>query len=123
MIPRASGPDETLQMDGSQDPAHLIFRTRPTGKDRFSGSFNTIRLDLDLLKAQFVVPFRVAAVRLGVCETALKRLDREAFSNARTHRTDFRFLNRACRKVGIGSWPYRKVNDSDPLNLLSRNDS
>ena len=81
--------DHTRHIDGSQDSAHLVFRTRPTGKDRFSGSYNTIRLDLDHLKAQFVVPFRVAAVRLGVCETALKKLDRVTFSNARAHRTYF----------------------------------
>jgi hypothetical protein len=110
MVPRERDRDQTHQIDGSQDPAHVIFRTRPIEKERFSGSFNnTIRLDLDLFKAQFVVPFRVAAVRLGVCETALKNLKRVTFSNTRINRTDFRFFNRACRKLGIGSWPYRKA--------------
>jgi hypothetical protein len=59
-------------MTSGREPDHLVMRIRPVGKDKYSGFFHTVKLDLELLQKHFALPFRVAAVQLGVCETALK---------------------------------------------------
>ncbi len=84
-----TGPPVSYHMTSNQvEPDHLIFRTRLTGKDRYSGSFNTVRLNLDILKTHFALPLRVAAVRLGLCETVLKRSGRLNARYSSLHCTD-----------------------------------
>jgi hypothetical protein len=70
-----------------------------------------VKLKVETLQEYFAYPLGTAAKALGLSETSLKRygcLQITFFNSLVSNR--ILFMSSACRKLGLPSWPYRKVS-------------
>mmetsp|Transcript_74966 Transcript_74966/g.201152 ORF Transcript_74966/g.201152 Transcript_74966/m.201152 type:complete len:250 (+) Transcript_74966:119-868(+) len=79
--------DEVVKVRTSKDTMDVtLFPRRKAGENSHDGARGPVVLSVDLLKTYFGVPLHVAAKKLGICQTAIKKV---------------------CRRLGIKKWPYK----------------
>jgi len=70
------------------DDIVTLFPRRKAGQTRPGGGRGPVVLTLELLEQFYGMPLHVAAKRLGICQTAIKKV---------------------CRRLGIKKWPYKEM--------------
>lgn len=70
------------------DDIVTLFPRRKAGQNRPGGGRGPVVLTLELLEQFYGMPLHVAAKRLGICQTAIKKV---------------------CRRLGIKKWPYKEM--------------
>ena len=99
----------------------IVSRAKPV--DGLVQAPRIVILNASNLKRYYSLPLSLAAKDLGVCPTALKWYRKCQFARfllcnlafarceKKVHLTDWPVImcSSACRKIGIKSWPYRKV--------------
>mmetsp|Transcript_20846 Transcript_20846/g.51233 ORF Transcript_20846/g.51233 Transcript_20846/m.51233 type:complete len:218 (+) Transcript_20846:660-1313(+) len=84
----------TSQIAGSSgisptgDGVVTLFPRRKAGQTRPGGGRGPVVLNLEMLEQFYGVPLHVAAKKLGICQTAIKKV---------------------CRRLGIKKWPYKEM--------------
>mmetsp|Transcript_18965 Transcript_18965/g.38532 ORF Transcript_18965/g.38532 Transcript_18965/m.38532 type:complete len:214 (+) Transcript_18965:239-880(+) len=85
----AKRPTATKRWDQqSGDDIVTLFPRRKAGQNRPGGGKGPVVLTLELLEQFYGMPLHVAAKRLGICQTAIKKV---------------------CRRLGIKKWPYKEM--------------
>jgi len=77
-----------LSSTSSGDPIVTLFPRRKAGQIKPSGGRGPVVLNLETLEQYYGVPLHVAAKKLGICQTAIKKV---------------------CRRLGIKKWPYKEM--------------
>eukprot|EP00960_Hanusia_phi_P071432 767554-Hanusia_phi.AAC.3 len=72
---------------GMEDDKITLFPRRKAGQAQPGGGHGPVILSLELLEQFYNMPLHLAAKRLGICQTAIKKV---------------------CRKLGIKKWPYKE---------------
>lgn len=81
--------DMTVEQNGAGgDDIITLFPRRKAGQSRPGGGKGPVVLNLELLEQFYGMPLHVAANRLGICQTAIKKV---------------------CRRLGIMKWPYKEM--------------
>jgi len=70
------------------DDIITLFPRRKAGQKQSGGGRGPVVLNLELLEKFYGMPLHVAANRLGICQTAIKKV---------------------CRRLGIMKWPYKEM--------------
>eukprot|EP00960_Hanusia_phi_P070497 767321-Hanusia_phi.AAC.4 len=103
VLPHMSTSDKTSDMNtanggSNSDDIITLFPRRKAGQSRPGGGRGPVVLTLDLLEKFYGMPLHVAAKRLGICQTAIKKV---------------------CRKLGIMKWPYKEMRTPMPVMTSS----
>mmetsp|Transcript_13756 Transcript_13756/g.27196 ORF Transcript_13756/g.27196 Transcript_13756/m.27196 type:complete len:219 (-) Transcript_13756:226-882(-) len=72
----------------SGDPVVTLFPRRKAGQSRPGGGRGPVVLNLETLEQFYCYPLHLAAKKLGICQTAIKKV---------------------CRRLGIKKWPYKEM--------------
>ncbi|EKX49985.1 hypothetical protein GUITHDRAFT_151353 [Guillardia theta CCMP2712] len=103
VLPHMSTAEKTVDITTSNggsnnDDIITLFPRRKAGQSRPGGGRGPVVLTLDLLEKFYGMPLHVAAKRLGICQTAIKKV---------------------CRKLGIMKWPYKEMRTPMPVMSTS----
>lgn len=84
----AAAPLHQQMGSANGDDIVTLFPRRKAGQTRPGGGRGPVVLTLELLEQFYGMPLHVAAKRLGICQTAIKKV---------------------CRRLGIKKWPYKEM--------------
>uniref|UniRef100_A0A6U4N0Q2 RWP-RK domain-containing protein n=1 Tax=Hemiselmis andersenii TaxID=464988 RepID=A0A6U4N0Q2_HEMAN len=86
--PKSPVSPDLVSSTSSGDPVVTLFPRRKQGQKHPGGGRGPVVLNLETLEQFYCYPLHLAAKKLGICQTAIKKV---------------------CRRLGIKKWPYKDM--------------
>jgi len=83
-----TAPKGAAERGGGGDETVTLFPRRKAGQSKPGGGRGPVVLTRELLEQFYGLPLHVAARRLGICQTAIKKV---------------------CRRLGVKKWPFKEM--------------